>query len=408
MRITVNGQRADASIKYHIPLRLWCTAKGRAVENSKEGKELNRLLDAISVNITQVRRQLESEGQEISASAVLLRYLGKDAPRRHSLIEVFKEHNEKCRALSGIDFSPTTVQRYDSLLRITQEFLNRQYGKTDFYLDELPERLVEDYEFYMKIQRKCAHNTVMKNLKNFKKIIRIAMTNGWLKKDPFREKHIHMEKVERAFLEKHEFLQVLNKQIDIPRIGQIRDIFCFCCLTGLAFADVQQLKPEHIVKDINGMEWIRKARQKTKNMCNIPLLEEARKILDRYKEHPYCQTHSVLLPVCSAIQATDKDNRYDTQSRTETDTPTKGCLRGHMELRHAPIEVIIAKVQSKDKAMTLSTIHRVLDSFCKAGICRWHAISKRANATTTSRCTNITTCSTEDESWFTTMRSWSA
>ena len=86
MRITVNGQRADASIKYHIPLRLWCTAKGRAVENSKEGKELNRLLDAISVNITQVRRQLESEGQEISASAVLLRYLGKDAPRRHSLL----------------------------------------------------------------------------------------------------------------------------------------------------------------------------------------------------------------------------------------------------------------------------------------------------------------------------------
>jgi len=155
-------------------------------------------------------------------------------------------------------------------------------------------------------------------------------------------------------------------------------------------------------------EWIRKARQKTKNMCNIPLLEEARKILDRYKEHPYCQAHSVLLPVCSAIQATDKDNRYDTQSGTETDTPTKGCLRGHMELRHAPIEVIIAKVQSKDKAMTLSTIHRVLDSFCKAGICRWYAISKRANATTTSRCTNITTCSTEDESWFTTMRSWSA
>lgn len=299
MRITVNGQRADASIKYHIPLRLWCTAKGRAVENSKEGKELNRLLDAISFNITQVRRQLESEGQEISASAVLLRYLGKDAPQRHSLIEVFKEHNEKCRALSGIDFSPTTVQRYDSLLRITQEFLNRQDGKTDFYLDELPERLVEDYEFYMKIHRKCAHNTVMKNLKNFKKIIRIAMTNGWLKKDPFREKHIHMEKVERAFLEKHEFLQVLNKQIDIPRIGQIRDIFCFCCLTGLAFADVQQLKPEHIVKDINGMEWIRKARQKTKNMCNIPLLEEARKILNRYKAHPYCQAHSVLLPVCS-------------------------------------------------------------------------------------------------------------
>ena len=151
----------------------------------------------------------------------------------------------------------------------------------------------------MKTDRRCAHNTVMKNLKNFKKIIRIAMTNGWLKNDPFREKHIHMEQVERAFLEKHEFLHVLEKQIDIPRIRQVRDIFCFCCLTGLAFTDVQQLKPEHIVKDINGMDWIRKARQKTRNMCNIPLLDAARKILERYNDNPYCQAHGVLLPVCS-------------------------------------------------------------------------------------------------------------
>lgn len=81
--------------------------------------------------------------------------------------------------------------------------------------------------------------------------------------------------------------------------GKVRDIFCFCCLTGLAFTDVQQLKAEHRVADIHGKIWIRKARQKTKNMCNIPLLDEAQKILDRYRDHPYCQTHGVLLPVCS-------------------------------------------------------------------------------------------------------------
>lgn len=299
LRITMNGLRADTSIKYHISPQLWNTAKGRALENSREGKEVNRMLEAIGFNIMQVRRQLESEGVAVSAQSILSRYLGKDAPQRHTLMEVFQEHNEKCRALSGIDFAPTTVQRYESLFRITSEFLRTKYGQDDFYLDDLPEQLVEDYEFYMKTDRRCAHNTVMKNLKNFKKIIRIAMTNGWLENDPFREKHIHMEQVERAFLEKHEFLHVLEKQIDIPRIRQVRDIFCFCCLTGLAFTDVQQLKPEHIVKDINGMDWIRKARQKTRNMCNIPLLDAARKILERYNDNPYCQAHGVLLPVCS-------------------------------------------------------------------------------------------------------------
>lgn len=46
--------------------------------------------------------------------------------------------------------------------------------------------------------------------------------------------------------------------------------------------DEQQLKPEHLVVDIHGKIWIRKARQTTKNMCNIPLLDEMQKILDRY------------------------------------------------------------------------------------------------------------------------------
>lgn len=39
-----------------------------------------------------------------------------------------------------------------------------------------------------------------------------------------------------------------------------------------------------------------------------------------------------------------------------------------MELRHAPIEAIIACVQAKDKEITLSTVYRILDSFCKANL----------------------------------------
>ena len=58
--------------------------------------------------------------------------------------------------------------------------------------------------------------------------------------------------------------------------------------TGLAFIDVQQLSPEHIVKDNNGNLWIRKPRQKTKNMCNIPLLDENMQIIQPAKRKEYC------------------------------------------------------------------------------------------------------------------------
>ena len=51
LRITVNGERADASIKRSIEPRLWNTAKGKAVENGRGCKDLNLYLDAISANI---------------------------------------------------------------------------------------------------------------------------------------------------------------------------------------------------------------------------------------------------------------------------------------------------------------------------------------------------------------------
>ena len=39
-----------------------------------------------------------------------------------------------------------------------------------------------------------------------------------------------------------------------------------------------------------------------------------------------------------------------------------------MQLRHATVDDIIALVQSKDREVTVSTIYRILDSFCSANI----------------------------------------
>lgn len=299
MRLTINGERADASIKRFIEPHAWNSEKGKANEKCRGGKDLNLYLDAISANILQIQRDFELDKKEVSAQIILNRYLGKDQSDRHTLMEVFHAHNKKCRALIGINFAPDTVLRYETCLRLTEEFMRNTYKKEDCYLDEVTKQFVEEFEFYLKTVRKCCHNTTTKYLANFKKIVRIALANGWMKKDPFAQIRFHLDEVEREFLEKQELKTLLSKKISIPRLAQIRDIFCFCCFTGLAFSDVKQLKSEHLVTDINGMVWIRKTRQKTKNMCNIPLLDEANKILDRYKDHPYCQTQGVLLPVCS-------------------------------------------------------------------------------------------------------------
>ena len=113
--------------------------------------------------------------------------------------------------------------------------------------------------------------------------------HGMLTKDPFIGIKFHEKEVIREFLILDELHRIYNKEFSLDRIAVVRDVFIFAAFTGLAFIDVQQLFAEHIVQDNNGNYWIRKSRQKTKSMCNIPLLDIPMQILEKYKSHPNCQ-----------------------------------------------------------------------------------------------------------------------
>ena len=150
MRITVNGVRVDASVKKTILPEFWSAAKGKALEKKREYKELNLYLDSIRLRIMKIQRELEIEGVAVSAGSVLDRFLGKDAPVQRTLFEVFREHNDKCARLSGTDMAPATVQRYETSLKHTQDFVWETYHKKDILLDEVSRQFVEDYEFCLR------------------------------------------------------------------------------------------------------------------------------------------------------------------------------------------------------------------------------------------------------------------
>jgi integrase len=101
----------------------------------------------------------------------------------------------------------------------------------------------------------------------------------------------------------------------------------------LAYIDVNNLRAEHITKDNNGDMWIRKAREKTDNMCNIPLLKIPQMILEKYKDHPIRQKTGALLPVTS----NQKMNSYLKEIATRCDI--KKNLTTHTA-RHTAASVV--------------------------------------------------------------------
>jgi len=105
--------------------------------------------------------------------------------------------------------------------------------------------------------------------------------------------------VERVALTETELQAILDKKFRTERLEQVRDIFVFCCFTGLAYADIQKLKRSEIGIGIDGEQWIFTSRQKTETVSHIPLLPTAQLLIEKYKDHPACEQLGKLLPVLS-------------------------------------------------------------------------------------------------------------
>ena len=215
------------------------------------------------------------------------------------LLEVFQEHNSEYRELMNKEYAEGTVLRYERTARYLKEFISEQYKLADIPLKSINYEFITKFEHFIKIQKNCAQNATVKYLKNLKKIIKTALIKKWITDDPFAEIHFKQTKCNREFLNEMELRKIINKDFDIQRLQTVRDIFIFCCFTGLAFTDVKNLKKEHLVQADNGEWWIRKAREKTDNMCDIPLLDIPRLILEKYQSNPICNEKGLLLPVPS-------------------------------------------------------------------------------------------------------------
>jgi site-specific recombinase XerD len=298
LRVTVAGKRTELVTGRSCEPDRWSSVSGRALGTKEAVKSLNSYLDSLQARMFEAHRQLVAANKPVTAESIKHRFMGKEETGR-MLMEIFQEHNKRIASLVGDEFSPATLERYTTSLKHTQEFMKWKYGTDDIDVQKVDHAFITDYEFYLRSVRKCSNNTAVKYIKNFGKIIRICLANGWVKRNPFLQYKAKVRTVERAFLSEEELQRIAEKEFGSERLSQVRDIFLFSCFTGLAYVDVQQLLHTDISKGIDGEQWIFKSRQKTDIPSRIPLLPAALKIINRYKEHPQCMCEGRVLPVPS-------------------------------------------------------------------------------------------------------------
>jgi integrase len=298
VRITVSGKRAETPSGRECDPTRWNASAGRANGTKEEVRTFNAYLDDLQSKVYEAHRQLTETGALITAETIRNKFMGK-AEKTRLLLEIFAEHNKKMAALVGKEYARGTLCRYETSLKHTRDFLRWKYNLPDIDIKLIDHAFLTEYEFYLRSERKCANNSAVKYLKNFGKIIRICLANRWLIYNPFLNYKNKIKTVDRVFLTTEELQTLATKTMVTERLGQVRDIFVFCCFTGLAYADVKKLRRHEIVTGVDGEKWLSVNRLKTDVPSRIPLLPTALMLLERYAGHPHCENGGKVMPVLS-------------------------------------------------------------------------------------------------------------
>jgi site-specific recombinase XerD len=298
MRVTVDGKRSEVSTGKRMKRSSWNPRAGRAKGYSEEAQEINAHLQQMESGICRIQRQYVEEGRIYTAKILSNTFLGK-GEKPKMLLEIYHGHNTDLEGTVGSGYSHSAYMKHVRTCRHLESFLSKEYGANDIRMGLIDLMFIKRFERYLKDKKIGRQNTITKYVTNFKKIVRVAHAHGWIEHDPFYHWKAVWTPVQREALSESELKSLSEAHIDTPRLEEVRDVFLFCCLTGLAHSDVKRLSENDLTMDIKGKKWIRINRKKTKVRCDIPLLGLAEEIILKYKYRNTKRGETGLLPVIS-------------------------------------------------------------------------------------------------------------
>jgi integrase len=297
-RITVDGIPKEAFTKRKWEYSRWDQKTERAVGTKEDAKSLNFFLDSLTLKINEIKTEMMYSGKIITAEKIMDHVLGKVQPRI-KVLEEFQKHNDEMTALLGKGYAKGKLDRFTITKNHLTAFIKFKFKTTDLEFTDLNLEFVKDFEFYLRTVRDCSNNTTLKYIANFKKIVIRAIDNEIILKDPFKNFKGRKTKMVKKPLSTQELYELERHYFTTDRLNVVRDVFVFQCYTGLAYIDAYQLRKTDIKEGIDGNLWIMSERQKTNSTTNVPLLPQALKIIEKYKDHPLCLQRGTVLPVSS-------------------------------------------------------------------------------------------------------------
>ena len=299
-RITINGTISQFSCKLSVSPKLWDTKANKATGKSVVAQRINEKLENIKTNIGKQYQRICDRDSYVTAEKVKNAWLGF-GDGYQLLLQTFddylKEFSEK---RVGKDRAVSTLENYTRARRYLAAFLQYEYKLEDIPFKELKRDFIEKYVVYLSTVRNMLPGSIHTPVKKLKLMSYTAFRNGWIASDPFAGYRYKVTYRDRRFLSESELRDVMNAQLPNYKTAIVRDIFVFCCFTGLSYADVKKLTHDDIHTDERGDMWIIDHRQKTGTQFRVKLLPVAKELVERYSR--------LKLPESKVFPVKDRDS----------------------------------------------------------------------------------------------------
>jgi len=283
LRITLDGDKTEISLKKKIANEQWNLIRGEPKQNTQDLIQLSLYLNSQKNLVHDVYSELSITRQYITLKKLKDRLLGNEI-NKDTLIALAQHHNIEFENLIGVKYSYGSYKNYKTSLLYLVEFVKKKYKKNDIALHDLDYEFVEKYYNFLVSNKPCNQNGAAKHIQRLKKIINYGIRIGVIDKNPFLSFQVTFKPYSRAILTWGNISSLLNTPLNTNSLMTVRDIFLFQCFTGLAYVDIKNLTYRHIVLGVDGKQWIVIDRHKTLVKSSIPLLDEALIILNRYNK----------------------------------------------------------------------------------------------------------------------------
>jgi integrase len=281
-RFTLNGNRKQFSTGIQIETKHWDNKKQIILKSHNSATLYNSLLENIKSKISNIYMILELQGNSFSIDDVQDKYLGKELKKSEYVLSYYKQYLARIKKLVGLEIKASTYNKFVYVGNHLEAFLKWKFKKTDFPLEELSLQFLDDFEYYLKTEKKQEQITINKTIQRLRTPIKQAISEGYLDRDPFI---LHKSKTVRKtviFLTTEELKTLEEAVLQQKRLSIIQDLFIFCCYTGLAYNEMANLEKQNIQIGFDDINWIKMKREKTQRQISIPMLPKAQEIIEKY------------------------------------------------------------------------------------------------------------------------------